>query len=380
MRLYYHNSYIRQFEAQIVAVDGTTAFLDATAFYPTSGGQPFDLGTINGVTVMGVEELEDGRIAHSLASPLAQGLAVCAIDWTRRFDHMQQHTGHHLLSAVFFDLFGFQTLSFHLGGEVSTIDLGAAALSASQIEQAEARANEVVFENRIVTVSFEDAAAAEGLRKASERSGELRIVSIAGLDRSACGGTHVRATGEIGAIQIRKLDKIRGNVRLEFTCGHRTVARTRRDFNALSAIARSLSAPMDDTPELVATQMEAAKEADKTRRKLGAELAQFQANALYERSPRYISRGPIDDDVRALAQAFVLHPGAVFLAISADGFLLAASKDSGIQAGASVKPLLAELGGRGGGSPQMAQGSLPTAEAIQIFEQRITAAWPSESI
>ena len=302
----------------------------------------------------------------------------CHIDWTRRFDHMQQHTGQHLLSAVFFDLFGFQTVSFHMGAEVSTIDLAVAALTQQQIEQAEQRANELVCENRVIAVSFENAP--EGLRKASEREGELRIVSIDGLDRSACGGTHVRATGEIGAIQIRKLDKIRGNVRLEFTCGSRTIARTRQDFTALSAIARSFSAPLDECPELVAAQIETAKEADKTRRKLASELAQFQGKALHEKSPRHIVRGAITDDVRALAQAFAMNPGAVFFAVSSEGFLLAAAKDSGINAGAVVKPLLAELGGRGGGSPQMAQGSLPSAEALQTFEQRITADWPSESI
>ncbi len=380
MRLYYHNSYIRQFEAQIVGIEGLNVFLDATSFYPTSGGQPQDLGAINDIGVTAVEELEDGRIAHTMASPSASGLAVCTIDWKRRFDHMQQHTGQHLLSAVFFDLFGFQTVSFHMGAEVSTIDLAVASLTQQQIEKAEYRANEAICENREVTVSFEHAAVAESLRKASAREGELRIVSIAGLDRSACGGTHVRATGEIGAIQIRKLDKIRGNVRLEFTCGQRTVARTRRDFDALSTIARTFSSPLDETPALVAAQIEAAKEADKVRRKLATELALFQGKALYERSPRHIARGPITDDVRALAQAFALHPNAVFLALSAEGFLLATAKDSGINAGVLVKPLIAELGGRGGGSPQMAQGSLPHPEALRTFEQRITADWPNESI
>jgi alanyl-tRNA synthetase len=378
MRLYYHNSYVREFEAQIVAADGPRVYLDTTAFYPTSGGQPHDLGTINGIAVESIEEQNDGRIAHTLASAVSPGLAVCHIDWTRRFDHMQQHTGQHLLSAVFFDLFGFQTVSFHMGAEVSTIDLAVAALTQQQIEQAERRANELVCENRGVTVSFENAP--EGLRKASDREGELRIVSIDGIDRSACGGTHVRSTGEIGAIQIRKLDKIRGNVRLEFTCGSRTTRRTRQDFNALSAIARSFSAPLDECPDLVSAQIEAAKESDKARRKIAMELAIYQGKELHAKSPRHIARGPITDDVRALAQAFAMNPGAVFLGISSDGFLLAAAKDSGINAGAVVKPLLAELGGRGGGSPQMAQGSLPTSEALKTFEQRITAEWPSESI
>jgi len=165
MRLYYHNSYIRQFEAQIVGIEGLNVFLDATSFYPTSGGQPQDLGAINDIGVTAVEELEDGRIAHTMASPSASGLAVCTIDWKRRFDHMQQHTGQHLLSAVFFDLFGFQTVSFHMGAEVSTIDLAVASLTQQQIEKAEYRANEAICENREVTVSFEHAAVAESLHE-----------------------------------------------------------------------------------------------------------------------------------------------------------------------------------------------------------------------
>ena len=384
MRLYYRDSYLREFAARVIEVDGAVAYLDATAFYPASGGQPHDLGTLNGVAVTGVEEQEDGRIAHTLASLPLVGPLTGVVDWARRFDHMQQHTGQHLLSAVLNDLFGFQTLSFHMGGEVSTIDLGTAALTQTQIEQAESHTNAIVFENRPVTVAFEDAASADGLRKASERTGELRIVTIADLDRSACGGTHVRATAEVGAIQIRKQDKIRGNARIEFTCGQRTVARTRRDFNALSAIARSFSSPVDETPALVAAQIERLKDADKARLKLALELAQLQGKALYEstKSGRYVLWGSVTDDVRALAQAFTACSNAAFLALSSDppGFLLAASEDSGINAGAAVKPLLAELGGRGGGSPRMAQGSLPSPDASLTFEQRITADWPKESI
>ena len=384
MRLYYRDSYLREFACEVVSSDGLVVCLDSTAFYPTSGGQPHDLGSLNGVAVTVVEEGPDGRIAHTLAAPVAAGPARGVIDWSRRFDHMQQHTGQHLLSAVFIELFGFQTLSFHMGADVSTIDLATPTLTQSQIEQAEQRANEIVFENRPVGVTFEDAAEVEGLRKASERSGELRIVTIADLDRSACGGTHVRATGEIGAIQIRKIDKIRGSVRIEFTCGHRTVARTRLDFNAMSAIARSLSSPFDDTPALAAAQIEKLQDAEKLRRKLATDLAELQGKILYQgcRSGRYIHRGAVTEDVRALAQSFTACPNAVFLALSSDppAFLLAASKDSGIHASNVVKPLLAELGGRGGGSSQLAQGSVATEDALRVLEQRITADWPSESI
>ncbi len=386
MRLYYHDSYLREFEANVVESQGTTVYLDRSAFYPSSGGQPFDRGQLAGIDVVEVMEMEDGRVAHVLAAPLGSGIAVRgAIDWSRRFDHMQQHSGQHLLSAVFVDLFGYQTISFHMGSEVNTIDLNVPAISQQHLEQAERRANELVCENHLVHVSFEDASAAQGLRKASEREGELRIVSIAEFDRSACGGTHVRATGEIGPIFIRKADKIRGNVRLEFVCGLRAVARSRQDFNNLSSIARSFSSALDETPLLVAAQIEKLQEADKTRRKLAAELAQLQGKALYDAAApgpdgirRHIHRGALTDDLRTHALAFTAQPRAVFLALSSDppSILLAASKDSGVNAGALVKQSVT----RGGGSPQMAQGSAASLDELQAAEQRITADWPKESI
>jgi alanyl-tRNA synthetase len=384
MRLYYEDSYLREFEAQIVAVEGDTVFLDASAFYPESGGQPFDRGTLNGVEIVEVFDTGDGRIGHKLAAPLPEGKVRGTIDWSRRFDHMQQHSGQHLLSAVFVELFGYQTISFHMGSEVSTIDLGVPAVSQAQVEQAELRANQIVCEDRPVSVTFEDASEVEGLRKASERVGELRIVSIADLDRSACGGTHVRSTGEIGPVMVRKIDKIRGNVRLEFVCGLRAVRRARQDYNALSSIARSFSAAVDETPSLVATQIERLADADKTRRRLSMELAQFQGRSLYEAARpgsdgvrRHVHRGPLTDDVRTQAQAFTSLPKAVFLAVCTDppSVLLAASKDSGVNAGAIIKQSVA----RGGGSPQMAQGSVASADDLAAAEQRITSDWPKES-
>src|SRR6202451_3327285 len=180
---------------------------------------------------------------------------------------MQQHTGQHLLSAVLLEMFGAATVSFHLGAEACTIDVDR-VLEPDQLRHAERRANEIVFENRPVTVSFQYSSQDLGLRKPTEREGEVRIVSIQDLDRSACGGTHVRATGEIGPVLIRKLDKIRGVARVEVLCGLRALGRARADFDALAGIAQSLSAPLDDAPALVAAQMEALKSADKERRRL----------------------------------------------------------------------------------------------------------------
>ncbi len=197
------------------------------------------------------------------------------IDLSLRFDHMQQHTGQHLLSAVLLEMFDAPTVSFHLGAESSTIDV-TGTLEAPQLRDAERRANQIVFENRPVIISFQHSSEDLGLRKPTEREGEVRIISIQDLDRSACGGTHVRATGEIGPILLRKLDRIRGNLRIEFLCGGRAIARARADFDALSEIARIFSAPLDDAPAMVEAQREKLQESDRARRRLATELARSE--------------------------------------------------------------------------------------------------------
>ena len=376
-RIYYNDSYLRRFNAQVVAraPGGSTVYLDRTAFYPTSGGQPFDLGSIAGVAVQDVVD-EGGSVAHVLAAPVDPGPVDCAIDWDRRFDHMQQHTGQHLLSAVFEELLGLHTVSFHLGAESSTIDLEGGALDAAAAARAERRANQLVSENRPVTVVYEDAAQAEGLRKPSGREGALRIVSIDGLDRSACGGTHVRSTGEVGAILIRKLEKIRQSVRAEFLCGARAVARARADYESLNKIAQLVSASFDDAPAMIAAQLESARAAEKSRRKLEVDLAVYQGWELYHntapgpdgirRVTRRAGRGSLEE-FRALAQSFTAQPQAVFLAALNDppSILLATSADSGIDAGQALKAALLEAGGRGGGAARIAQGSVPDVALIE---------------
>ncbi|MGJ5820487.1 alanyl-tRNA editing protein [Paludibaculum fermentans] len=377
-RLYYVDSSIADFAASIVSVDGsrTRVVLDRTAFYPDSGGQPKDHGRLNGVEVIDLVE-EEGDLVHVLASALPPGDAVQgSVDMVRRFDHMQQHSGQHLLSAVFDSLFGFATLSFHMGAESSTIELSAQALDSGQCQAAERRANEIVFENRPLSVAFEEAGQVEGLRKESKREGVLRIVSIEGIDRSACGGTHVCRTGEIGPILLRKLEKIRGNVRVEFLCGHRAVRRARLDFDALSQISRLFSSPLDDTAPLVAAQLESAKETEKARRKLALEVASYRGRELYTQAiagpdglRKFLDQratGTLDDEVRAVAQSFCSQPHAIFAATSSQppAVLVVASTDSGVHAGNVLKQALAAAGGRGGGNAQVAQGSLPSAEAL----------------
>ncbi len=382
-RLYYADSYLRSFRAQVVeaAAGGLTVYLDRTAFYPASGGQPADAGSIAGSVVLDVVD-EGDRIAHLLSAPLAAGAADCVIDWARRFDHMQQHSGQHLLSAVLQELFSLSTVSFHLGADSATIDIEGGAVEARTVREAERRANAVVFENRPVTVEFEDAGAASGLRKPSEREGTLRIVSIAGLDRSACGGTHVRSTGEIGPILIRKIEKVRETTRVEFVCGGRAIRRARADFEALSAAAQLFSVSLDDLPASAAAHLEASRAADKARRKLEVELGAFQGRELYaatapgsdglRRHTRRLERGGLEE-LRALAQSFTGQPEAVFVAALSDppSVLLAASADSGIDAGKVLKAALTEAGGRGGGSARIAQGSVGSRELLDRLLSRL---------
>ena len=383
-RLYYTDSYQRDFQARVVerSSDGLTVYLDRTLFYPASGGQPFDLGAIAGVPVVEVVDEED-RIAHRLAAPLAaQGEVSAEIDWTRRFDHMQQHSGQHLLSAVFEELCGLHTVSFHLGAESSTIDLEGGTVDPAIVVAAERRANQLVFENRAMDVAFEDASQAQGLRKPSDREGLLRIVSIAGLDRSACGGTHVRTTGESGPILLRRTEKIRQSVRVEFVCGARAVRRARLDFEALTKISQLFSAPVDELPPLVATQLETAKTGEKARRKLELDLAAYQGKELYattepgpdgvRRAMQRLDRGNLED-LRAIAQNFTAQGNGVFIATLKEppSVLFATSADSGIDAGKLLKAALTEAGGRGGGNSRIAQGSVPDAALLDALVAKV---------
>jgi alanyl-tRNA synthetase len=386
-RLYYGDSYLTEFEARVTdsSPDRRRLSLDRTAFYPTSGGQPFDSGDINGVAVEDVIE-EDDRILHVTSAAVAGEEVRCRIDWPRRFDHMQQHTGQHVLSAVLQELFRFPTLSFHLGAESSTIDIGTPSMKPEQVLAAERRVNEVVMENRRVAVVYEDASSAADLRKASDRTGTLRIITIDGLDRSACGGTHVRATGEVGPVLIRKLDRIRDSVRIEFLCGMRALRRARADFEALSAIARSFSSPLDQAPQLAAAQLERVTELERAGRRMTVELAAYRGRELYAAAPpgpdglrRHrieIAAGALDDDLRGLARSFASQPQACFLAVIRNPatLLLAVSADAGLHAGNLLKQTLAARGGKGGGSATMAQGSLPSVEALDSLVEELANA------
>jgi alanyl-tRNA synthetase len=376
-RLYYRDAYLTAFEGDVVdrADDGRRIYLDRTAFYPTSGGQPFDTGRLAGVEVVDVVD-EGERVAHLLAAPLPSAGAVRLagqVDWPRRFDHMQQHTGQHLLSAVLADRFGLNTVSVHFGRESSTLDVDAGSLGHAQVVEAEALANALVTENRPVRVSFEDAASAAGLRKASGRTGELRIVSIEGLDRSACGGTHVRATGEIGPIAIRKVERVKQFARVEFLCGGRAVRRARTDADLLATLAAAHSAAPDELPAILEGQRAELKASAAARRAVEEELAGYRARELHAaampgaRDLRLaVARAAEDsiDRLRALALAYATLPRGVFLGVLAEPptLVVAAAADAGVDAGKVLKAALDAVGGRGGGNARLAQGKLPGAD------------------
>jgi alanyl-tRNA synthetase len=376
-RLYYTDAYLTSFEAQVIARsdDGRRVTLDRTAFYPTSGGQPHDLGLIEGRAVTEVID-DDERVTHVLEAPVASERVHGEIDWARRFDHMQQHTGQHLFSAVIAELFGHETVSVHFAAAYSTLDLDVPTISPERLREAEMRANAVVVENRPVGVSFEDAAAATGLRKAPARAGTIRVVTIDGLDRSACGGTHVRATGEIGAILLGRVEKVRGAARITFVCGHRAVQRARVDHEALSVMAQRLSASAEELPKLVVSQHEQLQALDSTRRRLESELDSYRARARYAAATpdaggvrRVVERratGPVDE-LRGLALALCSLERAIMIGVveRPAAILLAASEDAGLDAGRTLKEALARVGGRGGGSPRVAQGTVPDAAALE---------------
>jgi len=384
-RLYYQDCYLQEFRARVLETsdDGRRVYLDRTAFYPTSGGQPFDTGTLGGANVIEVID-EEERVAHLLDAPIVAGEVDAQIDWARRFDHMQQHSGQHLLSAVLEELFKISTVSFHLGAEVCTIDVAAPALTSVQIDQCEVRCAEIVGEARPLAITFEDAAADLGLRKESQRSGTLRIIAIQELDRSACGGTHVRTTAEIGLVLIRKTEKIRGNTRLEFVCGLRALHQARADFRTLQELSRQLSAPASEMPALVSAQLERIRALEKANQRLASEVAQREGREQWvatapdaqgiRRALERVEQGAIDDTVRTRAQAFVAQGRAVFLAVSKNppSVLLAASADSGIHAGDRVKSAVTAAGGRGGGNQALAQGSLPVTADLDAIASSLT--------
>jgi alanyl-tRNA synthetase len=382
-RLYYTDPYACDFEGTVTdrVQDSRRIYLDRTAFYPTSGGQPFDTGELGGVRVIDVVD-EGDRIAHLLDAPLKADRVTGRVDWARRFDHMQQHTGQHLLSAIIADLLGHQTIAVHFGRESSTLDLDAGSISLEDLQRIEERANDIIVQNRPVDIGFEDAQQAEGLRKPSDRAGTIRIITIRDLDRSACGGTHVRATGEIGSLLIRKVERVRKGSRVEFLCGSRANRCARADYNLITRLANDLSAAAEELPQLIAGQREDLKQATALIRDLEGKLNLSRARELYaaaQPETTGLRRVTVWEDqaalesLRGLGQAVTSMPLTVFVGAVSNppAVLLATSADTGIDAGAMLKSLLASVGGRGGGSARLAQGMVPSRAQLETLMESL---------
>lgn len=399
-RLYYNNSFLLNFTASVIAT-GTAAdgrsyvVLDRTAFYPTSGGQVFDTGwmelesaagTAPKLRVSEVDEAEDATIRHYVEfdSPgaLREAKVRGFIDVERRIDHMQQHTGQHVLSAAFISLFEMPTVSFHMGAESCTIDLDTKSLSAEQVRRAEALANQIIAEDRPVAVKYAtvDEARAMGVRKIPPAEREkLRLVDITGFDLNACGGTHVRATGQIGSILLRKFSKEKQGFRVEFVCGLRAVTTARKDFEALTEAASVFSAGLYDVPTQVRKQLDDAKAAGKREHKLLEEVATLTADAMLAKlgDRKVVREFYADRDlafIKLLAQRLT-RQGTIVALLGCGGaqpavvFAQTASLPNDM--GALMKEVLVELGGRGGGNKDMAQGGANDASKIEAVLEKV---------
>lgn len=406
-RLYYNDSLLFEFDAVVTGArehEGRPAVtLDRTAFYPTSGGQPFDTGTLGAASVVDVVDppgdAEAGDIVHVLDRPLAEGAAVKGtIDRARRLDHMQQHTGQHILSAVFESLHHARTVSFHLGAGMSTIDLdrevGSPAVAASEL-----RANEVVWDNRLVGVRYasEAEAAALPLRKESKRSGTLRLIEVPDCDLSACGGTHVTATGAIGLIAIAGTERFKGGLRVSFVCGTRALSRFGRLRAAIDDSIKRLSVLPEELPAAIGRLQDENKAQRQTMRAQQATLAQSEAEALRARGepvngvtliaahmPGWDAAG-----IKMLASILtegglteggLTQTGGTAVALVGDGspapVVVARSDDGTLDSARVLRQVIEELGGKGGGKPGMAQGGVNAApeRAAEALGSRVRAA------
>ena len=392
IRLYYTEPYLTTFTARVterVVVDGQPAVrLERSAFYPTSGGQAHDTGSLGGVAVIDVRVAEDGGVLHLLAAPLPEETAEVTgvIDWPRRFDHMQQHSGQHLLSQAFDRLLGLETVSVHFGDELCTVDLAGETLDGDGLAAVERQANEIVWENRPIRAYEVGDSELAGipLRRAPKVTGKIRIVEIDSYDWSACGGTHVASTGSIGPIALLRVERNRSNPstssgqrpstssghssRVYFVCGARAMDDARRRRQLLADAAALLDTAVGNVPVLLAARQERMKEQDRLLRAMQEEMLGYRAQSLLAEaevvgSVRLVARVVADLDpagLKSLASGLVANPGVVaLLACGAEGkgtAIFARSADVELHAGQLLRTILPRFGGGGGGRPDFAQG------------------------
>jgi alanyl-tRNA synthetase len=398
-RLYYTDTFLHEFEGAVDRVIGgerPAVVLDQTAFYPTSGGQVFDQGRLvsegGEIRVEQVEETEKGEVVHYInpadVTKIQTGQKVRGfIDTLRRHDHMQQHSGQHVLSAAFERLYQMPTVSFHMGEETCTIDLATNKLADDQLKKAETLANHIVFENRLVKVSFVPLEEARqlGLRKLPEvGKDELRLIDIADFDLCACGGTHVQGTAQIGPILVRRMEKVKQGFRVEFVCGDRALRTARRDYETLAQSAALYSANLYEVPKQINKSLDEIKSAQKNQHKLLEELAEFWATDLASNAPAtvrfHLVKQVFSDRelpfVKLLAQKLATHQSLVALLATSAGqpaIVLSRSHDVDVDVSALLKEAVASAGGRGGGTKELAQGGVPDADRLPELLDKIAA-------
>jgi alanyl-tRNA synthetase len=391
-RLYYADAYLREFDARVIERltwnSRPAVILESTAFYPTTGGQPHDTGTLNGVDVIDVVEREsDGAVVHVLAGELQGDTVHGEIGWARRFDHIQQHTGQHILSQAFTVALAADTVSFHLGAEVSTVDLNRVSLSEDQLDKAEALANEVVFSDRSVRARFVDREelATLPLRQPPQVAGPVRIVEVAGFDWSPCGGTHCRRTGEVGLIKIVRAERRGAETRVHFLCGERALADYRRKNRLVLDLAARFSVGDWELTDAVERLSEEARANRKQVRAFQEQLLDYEAAALVAGAEklggaRVVRRAYTDrtvDEIRHLAQRLTAEPGVIALlgqgSVGGKAQLVfARSADLPHDMNVLLRTACRAVGGGGGGRPNFAQGGGPDGARV---EEALAAAW-----
>ncbi|HWY07025.1 MAG TPA: hypothetical protein VNY24_09195 [Candidatus Acidoferrales bacterium] len=399
-RLYYDDSYLQNFDARVLTcspaepVQGTSGMqpawevlLDQTAFYPTSGGQPNDLGLLGEAVVLDVRDEEDG-IVHIVDREVELGAVKGCVNWPRRFDHMQQHTGQHLLSAMFQERFGLPTVSFHLGEEICTIDLHGVEPTRDHQLGAQRAANKVIFEDRPVSVRYgtrEDLARL-GARKQVEREGLLRAIEIETADLQPCGGTHVKSTGQIGMILVRGCSKVRQDWRVEFVCGRRAEQVATEDFERERALMGLLSCALDELPA-AAERLLAERDAHfKSLRSALQQLATVWAVQLVSTTPpaangvRIVSlvlRGAHPELLLPLATEIAKNDRTVALLVLEESgqLVFAQHPTAGKDLGAVLKSVLAAHEGKGGGNKDFVRAKLAdprsSAAALELAKSLV---------
>ncbi|MBN2244489.1 MAG: hypothetical protein JW755_01450, partial [Candidatus Aminicenantes bacterium] len=299
-RLYFDDPYQTQFEAVVVEkrnyAGKPAVILDQTLFYPESGGQPCDQGDINGISVINVVE-DEGKIIHVLEKDIDAERIKGRIDWELRFDHMQQHSGQHILSQVFQRYLNGKTMSFHLGKEKSTVEIDIRKISEEEVERVEKLANDIIFENREIRIAFVPDTRVDEipLRKPPKKTGVLRIIEIQDFDYTACGGTHPSRTGDIGMIKILKWERIRDNLRFEFVCGNRALKDYAMRTRVLRDMTNRFSSGEADLMEVVEKLFQDYKAQKKTNRLLQEKLSQYEAEEIIEHAESRIIKKVFED-------------------------------------------------------------------------------------